>query len=556
MRRLAILTMVSLIAGLAFGGCARRADLAVVADKIVTMESEIPVAEVLLVRDGRVWKIGSRDELEDLVRRAREVLRLQKGQVVYPGFIDAHLHVVGVGRSLKELNLVGTRSLEEVLEKVADAVAKTPPGQWILGRGWDQNDWPVQQFPTKLDLDRVAPDHPVYLRRIGGHVGWANSLALERAGIDADTDDPEGGVIFRLPGSREPSGILVDNAMDLMAHALPQPTVEDLEDFIQTALDHFASLGLTCVHDAGIDSLTYAAYCDLARRGRMKVRVYAMASPGPLLEELLRNGPAIGQYEGMLTVRAVKLFADGALGSRGAALLQPYSDDPGNRGLLVTSPDRIQEITVKCLRGGLQVCTHAIGDRANRLVLDAYERALAEVSVEDHRLRIEHAQVLSPEDIPRFARLGVIASMQPTHATSDMPWAEARLGPERVKGAYAWRSLLDAGARIAGGSDAPVESANPLLGLYAAVTRQDLEGNPPGGWFPEQRLTIEEALRLFTTEAAHAGFLEEELGSLGPDKWADFVVLDRDLASVSPREIPKTKVQLTVVGGRVVYRAR
>ncbi|MDZ7372812.1 MAG: amidohydrolase [candidate division KSB1 bacterium] len=536
-------------------GCREQADLAVVAEKIVTMSREKPIAEVMLIRDGKILKVGDRQSLRREVEAARERLELPPGLVVYPGFLDAHVHVAEIGRSLEEVDLVGKGSLEEALEAVAEAARRIPEGKWILGRGWDHNDWPVKSFPTKMDLDRVAPAHPVCLWRIDGHVVWVNSRALALAGIDASTKDPPGGVIGRVEGTQEPSGILIDNAMDFVSRVLPQPTPEDLERYLARAMDHFASLGLTCVHDAGVDSPTFAAYRKLVREGKAKIRVYVMASPGPLLDLLLAQGPILDPGRDMLMARALKLFADGAMGSRGALLFEPYADDPSNYGLNLTSPETLYDLTVRCLKKGIQVCTHAIGDRANRMVLDVYERALQEVPVPDARLRIEHAQVLRPEDVPRFARLGVIASMQPTHATSDMPWAESRLGPERVKGAYAWRWLLDAGARIAGGSDAPVESANPLLGLYAAVTRQDLRGFPDGGWLPEQRVSLEEALRMFTTEAAWACFAERTLGSLEPGKWADFVVIDRDLSRIPPREIPGAKVVLTAVAGRIVHRA-
>ena len=536
-------------------GCAQAPDLAVVARKIVTMDEKQPEAQVLLVRDGRIVAVGSRGQLASGVKKARQVLDFGEA-VVYPGFIDAHLHVASTGRALMELNLVGTRSLDEVLEKVRQKAAELGPGEWLLGRGWDQNDWPVKRFPTRHDLDRVVPDRPVYLKRIDGHAGWANSEALRLAGITADTPDPEGGRIVRLPGTREPSGILVDNAMGLMSGVLPQEGPELVRKQILAAMDHFASLGLTCVHDAGVDSVDLAVYRDLVDAGQAKVRVYAMLSHGPILDDYFRSGPVLDYSNGLLTVRCVKLYADGALGSRGAALFEPYSDDPGNRGLLVTPPEEIEAVAERALRAGFQVATHAIGDRANHLVLDAYEKALAAVPTKDARLRVEHAQVLAPQDIPRFAKLGVIPSMQPTHATSDMPWAEDRLGPERVRGAYAWRSLLDTGVRIPGGSDSPVESANPLLGLYAAVTRQDLDGNPPGGWYPEQCVTIHEALRMFTIDAAYAAFQEDELGSLSPGKRADLTVLDRDLTAIATGEIPNAKVLATVVGGRVTYRSQ
>ncbi|MEJ2722334.1 MAG: amidohydrolase, partial [bacterium] len=434
-----------------------------------------------------------------------------------------------------------------VLERQAEA----PEGEWIQGRGWDQNDWPVAEFPSWRDLAGTEAN-PVYLRRVDGHAAWVNKTALDRCGITADTPEPFGGRILRAADGT-PTGVLVDEAMSLVTDHMPDPSFEDRVARVKLAIEECRRNGLTGMHDAGVDRESCAVLEHLATRGELDFRIYAMldADDSTFAVERIRKGPAVG--DDYLTIRALKLYADGALGSRGALLLEPYTDDPSNRGLQQHPRDVLLWWTALALENGIQVCTHAIGDGANRLMLDVYDEALSREGAPDPRLRIEHAQVISAEDIPRFHQLGVIPSMQPTHATSDMGWAEKRLGPERVKGAYAWRSLIDTGCVIPCGSDFPVEGVNPLWWIYAAVTRQDPEGRPEGGWYPGQRMTVEEAVRGFTGHAAYAAFAQNSNGTIEPNKFADLTVLDRDLMRIPAAEILDTHVVLTIVGGRVMY---
>ena len=467
-----------------------------------------------------------------------------------------HLHLISLGNTKKILNLVGTTSKEEIIQIVANKISREGEGKWIFGRGWDQNDWPIKEFPTRWDLDSVSPKNPVVLTRIDGHALWVNTVVLKKAGITKETPDPEGGKIIRDPETGEPTGILIDEAMSLVEKVVPSSTYEERKEMAILASQECSSLGLTTVHDAGVNLETIKIYKELINENKLTVRLYVMLRwPGDAVNIYLEKGPEIGYGNNYLTIRSIKMFADGALGSRGAALFEPYSDDPTNTGLITFDPDKAFEIMKKALEKGFQVCVHAIGDRANRLVLDLFEKAFKSVpQVKDHRFRIEHAQVLTKEDIPRFAKLRVIPSMQPTHATSDMYWAEDRLGPERVKWAYAWKSLLNTGAKIAGGSDAPVESANPLWGIYAACTRQDHKGWPEGGWHPEQKVSRYEALKMFTIDAAYAGFEEKIKGSIEEGKLADIVVLSKDILSIPAKEILNTRVEMTIVGGKIVYQ--
>jgi len=522
--------------------------------RVHTMDASGTVAEAVAVEGDRILFVGSVEGARRYVGPSTEVVDLG-GATAFPGFTDAHAHLVSFGQALGRVDLVGTRSYEQVCARVAVAVAGTDAGRFVLGRGWDQNDWEGRAFPTHEPLSAVSPDHPVVLTRIDGHAILANARAMEIAGIDGDTPDPPGGKIHRGPDGR-PTGVFVDTAAALVEEHVPEPDRRELREAVERAVAACHRLGLVGVHDAGVDRATLETYRERIDADRFDFRVYAMISgTDPELASFLREGPVTSVGRHRLAVRSVKLYADGALGSRGAALLEPYADDPGNRGLVVTPPDRLLEITEACLAAGFQVCTHAIGDRANRIVLDTYERARAGGVAPDPRLRIEHAQVLAPSDVLRFAELGVIPSMQPTHCTSDMDWAGDRLGPDRIEGAYPWRSLLDAGSRIPCGSDFPVESADPLLGIYAAVTRQHPDGTPQGGFLPAQRMTREEAVRGFTIDAAWAAFEEDLRGSLEPGKYADVTVFDRDLLAVPAHEILETTVRMTVVAGRIVYRA-
>ncbi len=532
---------------------ADQADLVLRGGKIITVDAKNSRAEAVAVKGDKIIYVGAERGAAAFVGEKTKVYDL-KGATVVPGLIDSHGHLLGLGQSLRQLNLVGTISYEQIVEMVAKRARETPRGQWILGRGWDQNDWPEKSFPTHHKLSEVSPDHPVLLERIDGHASLANKKALEIAGVNRNTPDPPGGKIHR-DKTGEPTGVLIDTAQNLVERHVPEPPPAEVKEMLLEAQRECLRHGLTGVHDAGAGRRTLEAFKELAREGKLKLRVYAMLAgrDGKLLEEYFSRGPEIGIGGNRLTIRSIKLVADGALGSRGAALFSDYSDDPGNKGLLIMSEEEIYSITKRALETGFQVCTHAIGDRANHIVLNAYERALEAVpAARDPRLRIEHAQVISLKDIGRFARLNVIASMQQTHATSDMYWAEARVGPERAKGAYAWRRLLESGARIAGGSDFPVEGVSPLWGLYAAITRQDHKAWPKEGWYLDQRMTREEALRSFTIEAAYAAFEEKTKGSIEVGKLADMVILSKDIMTVPPAELLKTEVVATIVGGAVV----
>lgn len=527
---------------------ADEADLVLKNGTIITMDEAMPEASAVAVKGDRIVWAGKAPDVEKWIGKNTQVLDLH-GSFAYPGLIESHAHIVGLGQTRSILDLVGTPDKSVIIKKVQDAVKNAEKGKWILGRGWDQNDWPVKEFPTAADLDAISLNNPVLLSRVDGHACWINSAAMKLAGITAATQDPDGGKIHH-DGKGNPSGILVDNAMGLVEKVVPAATHQELIQYTRTALNEAAQKGITMIVDAGSSKEALDAFRELASTNQLRVRIYSMVSNGtPFTETYLNQGPA--NYGPYLDVRALKLYMDGALGSRGAALLEPYSDDPKNSGLLLMQQDKLMDVLQRAKKSGIQVGIHAIGDRANRIVLDAYEK----IGVKGLRWRIEHVQVLSPSDIPRLAQLDVIASMQPTHATSDGPWATDRLGPERVKGAYAWRSLLDLKTIIAGGSDAPVEDINPLWGIYSAITRQDHEGKPPGGWHPEQLVTPYEALHMFTVDGAYAAFREKDLGSISVGKMADFVVLPENILKCDPKKLIDMKVQYTITGGTIRYSA-
>ena len=529
------------------------------AARIHTQDRATPVATAIAWNeDGRLVAVGKAAELRRRFPKARHI---DAGTAtVVPGLIDAHAHLMGLGQALMLADLSGARSIEEVVERLRAFARTAPADAWIQGWGWDQNRWPGQAFPTTAELDAAFPDRPVWLSRIDGHAGWANSAALRAAEalpgarkLDGQWQ-PEGGRIVR-DGARA-SGVLVDEAMGLVQRAVPAPTEALREEALRRALAAAVANGLTGVHDMGVSRENLALMRRFADEGRLPLRIDAYADgDSGALADLCEHG--LYRHDGgRLQMTGVKLFMDGALGSRGAALLADYSDDPGNRGLLVTDPAAFGAAVIRARDCGVQVATHAIGDRGNRIVLDTYEYALKGRGARpDHRWRVEHAQVLASEDIPRFAQLRLVASMQPTHATSDMPWAEERLGPERLEGAYAWREFLDLGVPLALGSDFPVESVDPRLGLFAAVNRTDRQGHPPGGWLPEQKLTASQALRGFTFGAAYAAHDEAEVGRLAPGLRADFVILDRDPLAVPAAELDSLKVQATWVDGEPVYSA-
>ncbi|WP_084756983.1 amidohydrolase [Micromonospora cremea] len=511
-----------------------------------------------LTRKGRLREfssilIASNGKVAGLDAHAgRGVRRINgKGRILLPGMHDAHGHLWSYGALASELDLSGTRSLAEAQQALAAYAAAHPDLAWITGRGWNQVIWGLGRFPTAADLDVVVSDRPVWLTRVDGHAGVANTAALALAGVTRGIPDPAGGQIIRDAGGN-PTGTLIDNAMGLVSSKLPAPTIEDVRQRALTAQQKLNAVGITSVSDAGTDAAGYAVLRELAGAGTLTMRVNAFLT-WDAFAEVGADVRTDSFAADMLRVRTVKLYVDGALGSRGAALLEPYSDDPANTGLLRIEPEELDRRVVAILRQGYQAAVHAIGDRGNRLVLDAYEKAFRRVGDRGLRHRIEHAQVVALDDIPRFKDLDLIASMQPVHATDDMNMAEDRVGPERIKGAYAWRKMLDQGTIIASGSDFPVSSALPFEGMHAAVTRTDREGRPAGGWYSEEAMTPVEALRSFTLDAAYAAHQERVIGSLEPGKWADFTITDLDpFCLPANRPMWQTGILQTWVGGRRV----
>jgi len=472
------------------------------------------------------------------------------GRTLLPGLIDAHAHVAGLGFLKTSLDLTGVPSVDEAVARIAAYAEEKPHARWITGRGWNQVLWPVQEFPTASQIDAVVNDRPVWLRRIDGHAGWANTAAMNLAGIDADTPDPVGGKIMRNDNGHA-TGVFVDKAMGLIGAHVPQPDKAEGRAAIKAAVDTLLSEGITSVHDAGIDVENAEIYMSMADDRELHMRIYAMTGgAGDVLDAI--GKPIYAYGDDHLDISSVKLYTDGALGSRGAAMIEPYSDDPENRGLPFWTQEELDAMVLKANDMGFQVGIHAIGDLGNRMALDAFEKAQAG-KPSALRNRIEHSQIVTLDDIPRFARLGVIASMQATHATSDKNMAEDRIGPQRILGGYAWRRMLDAGVVLANGSDFPVELSNPFHGLYASVTRQGRDGEPEGGWYADQALTRVEALHSFTLAAAYAARQEDRLGSLEQGKWADFIVIDRDYFTIPASEIDDIVVLETWVAGNKVF---
>lgn len=528
--------------------------------------------EAMAISEGKVLKTGSGDKLIGLWPDARRVDA--GGKTLLPGLIDAHAHVLGLGEAKLNVNLMGLQSLDETLDSIASYAVRYPELTWIRGRGWNQVLWPENRFPTAVELDKAVSGRPVWMRRVDGHAGWANSEAMRIAGIDRDTPDPDGGLILRDEHG-EPTGVFIDRAMYLVSRHIPAPSQEERELALETSLREMRSEGLTGVHDAGISAADLLLMQKFADRDKLTVRIYAMIrgtgddfdriTDRQDLPGLPGKGPLVGYADDRLHVRSVKIFADGALGSRGAAMIEDYSDEPGNRGLLLITEEELARQITKAASKGYQVGVHAIGDKGNRVVLNAFEQAnllLSESeddpspgqSDRDLRHRIEHAQIIHPDDMGRFRDLGIIASVQPVHAVSDMNMAEDRVGPVRISGAYAWRTLMEQGAMLAAGSDFPVELANPFHGLHAAITRQDAEGRPQDGWYPRERLSREQALFAFTMGAAYAGHMEQTTGSLEPGKWADFILIDRDYFEIPAQEIRDITVLETWLAGRQVYQ--
>jgi predicted amidohydrolase YtcJ len=536
------------------------ADLVLHRGKVVTVDENFSIHEAVAVRGDKIVFVGSDRDVEEYILPSTSVIDLE-GQLVLPGLIDAHAHLHSLGDELTSLNITGTQSYQEVIDAVAIRVQSTKPGEWIVGGRWDQNDWEDKAFPEHDPLSEVSPDNPVYLTRIDGNAAFANKKALEIAGLTKDTPDPVGGFIIRKENG-EPTGVLVNRAMNLVSDNIPADSEEQMKQKFLKAVRSCLAVGLTSVHEAGIGPHHIELYKSLIDNGQLNMRVYAMLGEEkdlPLDTDLVAffKKQRIADYGShMLSVRSIKLYFDGALGSRGASFYLPYEDDPENTGLLRITPEYIEAVSKAALEAGMGVNTHCIGIRGNRLCLEAYEKALKENPKPDHRFRIEHAQIVEPQDVEKFASLGIIPAMQPTHCTSDMPFVENRVGAERTKGAYAWRWFIDAGLIIPCGSDFPVESNNPLLGIYAAVTRQDPTGWPQGGWHPEQRMSIEEAIKGFTIWAAYSAFQEDVLGSIEVGKYADFTVLDKDILEIGPKEILSTKAVYTIVAGKIRYRAK
>jgi predicted amidohydrolase YtcJ len=505
---------------------------------------------VLVIQNGKVLAKGDDSLLEtyDFPRRDGG------GLTLLPGLIDAHAHIMGLGNALMSVDLMGASTKEEALSRIKAFADANPNQEWIVGRGWNQTLWPENAFPTAADLDAILPERPVALERVDGHATWVNSRALELASITNDTQNPDGGVILR-DASGAASGVLIDRASYLVDRVIPAPSTAARREALGRALASIASHGLTGVHDAGVGVADWALYKDFADNGYLSTRIYAMISgSGSIFDTLAADGPVIGHANHMLTMRSVKLYGDGALGSRGAALIEDYSDEPGNRGLLFYTTQQLLPMFEKVSGKGFQINIHAIGDMANRAALDAFDSLSSQGGTAGMRHRIEHAQVVALTDIPRFKSLDIIASMQPTHATSDMNMAEARVGIHRIRGAYAWRTYMNQGTIIASGSDFPVEAVNPFFGLYSAVTRMDFDGNPPGGWYPEHLMSRAEALKSFTLDAAYAGHMDDVTGSLDVGKYADFILIDRDYFEVPAQEIHQIQVEQTWVGGKQMFQ--
>ena len=555
----------SVFCSLVFLGCGSSkppADVVIRNGTIYTANPQQPKAGAVVATGGKIVFVGSSADAAAYAGPNTKVIDL-RGNTAFPGFTDSHYHLTGVGERERTLNLDNTKNtnLEDFLEKVKAAAAGKKPGEWVLGRGWIESEWPKPVFPTRWDLDKVAPYNPVFLTRADGHGAVANSAALKIAGVGRTTRNPEGGEVMRDEKTREPNGMVIDNAKALIESKLPRETDEDGAGNIEAGIAKTLEQGWTTVHVPGGSFAEIERLKKMYETGRAKLRIYyAVSGPGNEARKLLDQGVSTGLYEDRLNVRSIKLYMDGALGSKGAALLENYSDY-NTKGFFVNKPEDLYPIVEEALKKGIQIMTHAIGDRANREILDIYEKALSAVpanqrKVKDPRFRIEHAQIFHPDDLPRPAKLGVICSMQPSHAITDLHFAPSRLGMDRLVGAYAWRAFIDSGAKVAGGSDAPVERGDPRIEFYAAVARRDLKGFQGEGWHPELKVTRDEALKMFTIWGAYASFEENIKGSLEPGKLADLTVFSKDIMTVPEEDILKAETVMTIVNGEVVYSAK
>src|SRR6266540_5531051 len=533
---------------------AQDVDLVLANGNIYTVHDKQPKAEAIAVKGDRIVFVGSNEDAKKF--HAPKVIDL-RGRTLVPGLTDSHCHIFGIGEREMRLNLEGTNTLGDFLNKVKARVAQTSTGKWITGRGWIETFWKPSKFPTRQDLDKIAPDNPVFLTRADGHASVANSAALKIARIDKNTPDPFGGQILKTNG--ELNGMLLDNAQDLVAKNIPKPTEAEREQALLRGIEREIGLGWCEIQNAG----SYKDDVDLIKNafesGKAKIRfINAVYGPGEDAENFLHEGSIIGAFNHHFTQRTIKVVFDGALGSRGAALLKPYSDSPDTSGYLTEKPEELKPMFEEALRRGIQVETHAIGDRANRLILDLYEQAFKAVppnarKIREPRWRVEHAQIVDPVDIPRFAKLGVIPSMQPSHAISDLFFAPGRLGIDRLAGGYAWQSFLKSGCIIAGGSDAPVERGEPMIEFYAAVARKSIKGESGEGWHPEQVVSREQALKMFTIWPAYAAFEEKDKGSIEVGELADFTMLSQDIMKIPEPEILKTRCVMTIIGGEIVF---
>ncbi|HEY8459966.1 MAG TPA: amidohydrolase [Blastocatellia bacterium] len=534
------------------------ADIVFKNGNIYTGNDDKPKAEAVAAKYGKIVFVGSNADAKKYEGKGVKVIDL-KGATVVPGLVDSHYHFSGVGFREMNLNLEGTTSLEDFLARVKARVDKAKPGEWVTGRGWIETFWKPPVFPTRWDLDKIAPNNPVYLTRADGHGAVANSAALKIAGIDKDSENPFGGEIMRDKKTGEPNGMLLDRAQPLVARHAPSYSDADIEQALILADKRSLSLGWTQIHDAGVSWSQIETMKKLLSEKKLRIRLYeAIRGPGADAQRLLREGPQVGLYDGRLTIRTIKVSIDGALGSKGAALLEPYADHD-TAGFLTQKEEDVLPMLQAALRKGIQVEVHAIGDRANRTILDWYEKAFDETPMierqdrSDPRWRIEHAQIVHPDDLPRFAKLKIIPSMQPSHAIGDLHFAPSRVGLKRLEGAYAWQSFLKQGCIIAGGSDAPVERGEPMIEFYAAVARKDQKGFSGEGWHPEQAVTREQALKMFTIWPAFAAFEEKSRGSIEVGKFADLTALSADIMKIPEMEILKTRCLMTVINGEVVW---
>ncbi len=556
-----------------FSACSEKrkpADLIISGGTIYTVDEKQPKVEAVAVAGDRIVFAGSLNDAEKFKGEKTQMLDL-KGKVMTPGWIEGHGHFMGLGFNELELDLMNVKSYDELVEKVKEAVAKAKPGQWILGRGWHQDKWDqkpskmVKGFQTHELLSAASPNNPVFLRHASGHAGFANAKAMQLAGVNQlsveklSKDMNEGGEIIK-DELGNPTGIFNERAQSLISNYIPKETEETNSKALELAIQASLKNGITSFHDAGAGRNSIELFKKFKQEGKLQTRLYVMLTgfDPSLVYEYFRSGPIIDST-GLLTIRSVKLNCDGALGSRGAWLLEPYTDRTDFSGMATLSMDTVAKISIEGLKYGFQICSHAIGDRANREILDRYEAAFKgnPEKAKDARFRIEHAQHLAPSDIPRFGQLGVIPAMQAIHLSSDRPWAIERLGEKRIKeGAYMWQSLLKSGAKVVNGTDVPVEPINPIASFFASVTRQTLKGEPEGGYEPAEKMTREQALKSYTLDAAYGAFQEKILGSIEVGKLADFTILSQDIMTVPDNQILSTQVEMTIFGGKVLYEAK